>query len=75
MTIKELKKLLKGIPDNFDIAIETGEQSLMPICPTDSGVIQLEFNDTKEKRFVFILAPCSCPPENESQIESEINLN
>lgn len=62
MTIKELKKMLKGIPDNFDIAMDAGNNSLMPICSTDSGVAQLEFNDTKEKVFVFILCPCSCEP-------------
>jgi len=62
MTIKEFKKILKGIPDGFDIAIDVGDNSLMPICPTDCGVTQLEFNDTREKVFVFVLCPCSCEP-------------
>lgn len=62
MTVKQLRKLLKKIPDHFDVAIEASEESLMPICPTDSGVVQVEFNDTKEKRFVFVLCQCSCDP-------------
>lgn len=70
MTVKELKKLLKDIPGHFDIAIEVGEESLMPICPSDSGVIEAEYNDNKKKIFIFVLAPCSCVPH-----EDETTLN
>lgn len=69
MTVRELKQMLKGIPGDFDIAMGDGENSLTPICGTDSGVIQVEFNDTKKKVFVFVLTPCSCiPHEDESTL-------
>lgn len=74
MTIKQLRKLLKGLPQNIDIAIECSEEELMPICPTDSGIIQIQFNESKEKRLVFVLCPCSCDVEAEN-VESEISLN
>jgi hypothetical protein len=70
MTVKELKKILKDIPGDFDIAMDMGDESLMPICPTDSHIAQLEFNDSKKKIFVFILCPCSCIPH-----EDETTLN
>lgn len=68
MTVGELKKMLKGIPNDFDIAMGV-DNSLIPICPTDSEIIQVEFNDTKEKVMVFVLAKCSCiPHEGEEQL-------
>lgn len=70
MTVRELKKMLKDIPGEFDIAMDVGEGSLMPICPTDSGVAQLEFNDNKKKIFCFVLVQCSCVPH-----EDETTLN
>lgn len=69
MTVGELKEILADIPDDFDIAMNDGNESLVPICHTDSHVTQIQFNDTKEKIFVFILCPCSCiPHENESTL-------
>lgn len=66
--------MIKKIPDNFDIAMDMGDESLMPICKTDSHVVQVEFNDTKEKRMVFVLCPCSCDPLEEN-MESQEKLN
>lgn len=70
MTVKELKKMIKKIPDDFDIAMDYDNGTLIPICHTDSHVVQIEFNDTKKKIFVFVLCPCSCIPH-----EDEGNLN
>jgi len=70
MTVKELKDMLRGIPGHYDIAMDDGSQSLNPICHTDSGVVQIQFNDTKKKIFVFVLCPCSCIPH-----EDEATLN
>lgn len=70
MTVGELKEMLQEIPDQFDIAMDCGDDNLTPICHTDSGVIQVEFNDNKKKIFIFVLAPCSCIPH-----EDETTLN
>ena len=75
MTVRQFRKLLKRIPDHFDIAIDAGEGSLSPICPTDSGVVEIEFNDTLEKRFVFVICPCSCGPDGELIQEQEAAKN
>lgn len=70
MTVGELKDILEDIPDEYDIAMDNGIESLVPICHTDSGVVKIQFNDTKEKIFVFVLAPCSC-----DLFEDESSLN
>jgi len=62
--------MLNDIPMEYDIAIGISDESLMPICATDSGVVQIEFNDNKKKVFVFVLCPCSCIPH-----EDETTLN
>ncbi len=70
MTVGELKKMFKEqkIPDSFDIAMGING-SLVPICHTDSEAVQIEFNDTKDKVWVFVLAECSCiPHEGESHL-------
>lgn len=69
MTVKQLKKILKDVPGHFDIAMDGGNESIIPICPNDSHVSQIEFNDTKKRIFVFVLCPCSCiPNEDESTL-------
>lgn len=73
MTIKQLRGMLKGLPGDFDIAMDNGENSLIPICPTDSHVCQIQFDDTKEKIFVFVLCPCSCDGIGDNTLD--INLN
>ena len=70
MTVGEIKEILQEIPDEFDIAMDCDGESLIPICRTDSGVVQIQFNDNKKKIFVFILCPCSCVPH-----EDETTLN
>jgi len=69
MTVGELKHILKDIPNDFDIAMGV-DNSLIPICHTDSEAIQVQFNDTKKKVWVFVLAECSCIPH-----EDETHLN
>jgi hypothetical protein len=68
MTVGQLKKILKNIPNDFDVAMGI-DNSLIPICPIDSEAIQIVFNDSKEKVWVFVLAQCSTiPHEDESHL-------
>lgn len=72
MTLTEFRKIIKGLPGAMDIAIEVSGESLMPICP-NTDVIQIQFNDTKEKTFVLVIKPCIC--ELEKQKLCNISLN
>lgn len=49
MTVWEIKQILADIPDEFDIAMDNGNESLIPICHTDSHVTQIQFNDNGKK--------------------------
>lgn len=72
MTLAEFRKIIKGLPGAMDIAIEINEESLMPICP-NTNVVQLQFNDTKEKRFVLVIKPCKCQVEMEKLCNFNLN--
>lgn len=75
MTLKEFREIIYGLPDEFDIAIGLDE-SLEPVCG-DTEIIQVEFNDTKEKRMVFVIKPCYCDDEEfeDGEINSQPELN
>ena len=70
MTVGEIREMLADVPDEYDIAMDDGSDSLMPICHTDSGLIEVQFNDTKKKIFIFVLCPCFCIPH---EYESTLN--
>jgi len=64
MTVGELKEIINGIPDTTDIAIGDGE-NLLPICHSNSHLTCIEYLDTNEKIFVFVLLPCNCDMDEE----------
>lgn len=72
MNIKEFRKLIKGLPGGMDIAIATSEEHLMPICP-NTNVIEVQFNASNDKTFVFVIKPCAC--EVEKAKLDQISLN
>lgn len=59
MTIKELRKLLRGMPPNMTVVIGAGE-SLEDICHTASQPLMVKLNDSDEKQMLFVLAECTC---------------
>lgn len=59
MTIKELRKLIKGLPSNIKVVIGIGD-SLEDICSGNAGVTCVEYNDTKEKDYLLVLPECEC---------------
>ncbi len=73
MTLKEFRKIIRGLPGEMDIAIDTEDGSLEPICG-NIEVVELKFNETEEKRFVLVIKPCRCEEEVEELTEN-INLN
>lgn len=62
MTLTEFRKLIKGLPGSMDIAIATSDEHLMPICP-NTEVLEVQFNASKDKTFVFVIKPCKCEVE------------
>lgn len=71
MTLTEFRKIIKGLPGNMDIAIDTEDESIQPVCGI-TDVINIQFNDTKEKRFVLVIKPCRC---HEEELVDNVCLN
>lgn len=90
MTVKELKKLIKKLPDDMDVFIDMPDDILITACFVKSEVEEvmipkegfeeveeddLDENDM-EKKTVFILRPCGCNEEMpEGSINSQPELN
>lgn len=70
MTKSELIAMLDGFPDDYDVAIDIGEDELFEICFADSCVLRLENGEE-----VFMLAPCFCEDEDEEFPIGDISLN
>jgi hypothetical protein len=73
MTLDFFRKLTRDLPGQMDIAIEVGEESIMPVC-AKTNVVQVKFNDTGEERFVLVIKPCECEIEC-GQVDVELNEN
>ncbi len=77
MTVKELMKILKKLPKDFDVAIEADDGSIYQICE-DTDVIEVNFieeNSLKHlvNRNILVLRPCKF--EEEKLDEVDINWN
>ena len=70
MKVKELKKLIKNLPADMDVFIPQGDL-LITACRLKSEVIEIETED--EITEVFLLAPCDCHEEVESNLSPELN--
>lgn len=72
MTITEFRKIIKGLPGQMDLAIEIDGDTIEPVCGI-TDVMQVQFNDTKEKRFVLVIKPCRCEQEQEEMALARLN--
>lgn len=59
MTVKDIKKLIKGLPPFMKIVIGVNG-SLEDICTGNAGVTCIEYNDTGKKDFLLVLPECEC---------------
>lgn len=71
MTLREFRKIIKGLPGDMDIAIEVDSESIQPVC-SKTNVVKIKFDDTNEERFVFVINPCYCEEED---LLNDLNLN
>ncbi len=83
-TVGELRKLIKGLPNDMPFLINDEESGLaMPVCETDSGVVTVDIIDEETgepdgEAEMLILFPCYCNvnPELEiGEINSQPELN
>lgn len=79
MTVKELKKLLKGLPDDMDVVMEGPDDTFITVCRENSELETITMMDEEDDdEFdidLLILRPCTCSGELMPTPESEINLN
>lgn len=89
MTVGELKKLLKGIPNDTDVLIEVGDGSLISLChesevatvcvAKNEEMTDAEFEEADEsileKEQVVILKHCRCAQPELGEINSQPELN
>lgn len=61
MNVKQLKKLIKGLPDDMDVLIPTSEifdGYWYTPCAGESGINEMEFDEDSDERVpTFILVP------------------
>jgi hypothetical protein len=81
MTIRELRKLIRGLPPDMKVMLPINGEALISVCEKESGVEVIEVNG--EPQDVMVLEPCMCHPEQllvgqkniaESYLNDETNL-
>lgn len=77
MTVKQLKRLLKPLPDSMMVVMPADEETLITVCKEKSEVITIipeERGMLTEK--VLLLLPCGCNDVPElGDINSQPELN
>lgn len=72
MTVKELKSLLKGLPNDMMVIMPAGENVLLAVCREMSEVRLVEYPNSDPEEML-LLVPCSCSAEEYTP--TELNLN
>lgn len=77
MTVKQMKRLIRYLPDNMEIVMPADDDILITVCKEKSEVITIipeEKGILEEK--VLLLLPCGCNEELElGEINSQPELN
>ena len=63
MTILELKELISELPDDMQVLLPHGEESLISACYENSEVTEIELEDN-ENISAFLIVPCNCSIED-----------
>lgn len=72
ITVGELKKVLKGLPNSMPVTLGVGE-SLENICSANIEVLKVQYTDIEDEEYenLLVLPVCSCD-EEEIEIEDSI---
>lgn len=77
MTVKELRAILRKLPDNMQVVMPADEETLITVCKEKSDVITIipEEKGMLTER-VLLLLPCGCNDAPEiGDINSQPELN
>ena len=76
MTVKDLKKLLKDLPNDMNVVMIMDDDSLITVCKEKSIPITVMNMDKGEEETILLLLPCGCDneiPLGESNSQPELN--
>lgn len=73
MTVRELKKLLKGLDNDMIVFMPVGDEALVTVCFEQSEVCGLDVPG-KDHQEILLLMPCTCN-HDEMPIDLEIHPN
>lgn len=72
MTIKQLKKLIRGLPPEMEVMVLDGE-FCFPACSGDSDLIEVNFDGITET--CLLIAPCHHEENTEAKEIEKIKMN
>lgn len=76
MTIRELKKLIRYIPNEMTVVMVLDDESLITVCKEKSSVVTIMDEQDEREETLFLLLPCGCNEEIElGDINSQPELN
>lgn len=72
MTVKQMRKLLRGLPGNMQVIMPLDEDTFVTVCAENSAVVELddsEEDEIGERMEVLLLVGCSCESKSEYEVE------
>lgn len=81
MTVKQLRNILKGLPQDMEVFFEDEDESLIGLCTNNVSFTEIEDEDGAFEAIIFGMCHCECdiPPtttDNKDIIDSlDTNLN
>lgn len=67
MTIKELKKLIRKLPDTMEVVIEVGADRWRSVCGCSDVVNILDEETDEVLDQVLLVVPCDCSENDEDE--------
>jgi hypothetical protein len=74
MTVLELKKLIKKLPDDMQVVMVLDEENLITVCKENSEVVTVK-DDLGADEQLLLLLPCTCEIIDEDFDIDEAQLN
>lgn len=74
MTVKELKQMLRELPNDMQVVLPFGDYDLITACKINSEIITVVNEEESCCEKVFILNYCSCDYET-NEIDINLNMN
>lgn len=72
MTIRELRRLMRGLPLNMKVVVGVG-YSLEDICIGNAGVTCIKYNDSNKKEYLLVLPECECKLQSCNVVTEGLN--